>query len=110
MARVGEGIAARQLGATAMIDISDGLTADLGHVLDASGVGVSLADVPVAEGATMDEALGGGEDYELLWSCPPGVDVAGEFERRGLRRPCRIGVIVADQSVRPPASGWSHTF
>ena len=49
-----------------MIDVSDGLALDLHRLADASGVGFRLDDVPVADGATLDEALGGGEDYELV--------------------------------------------
>jgi thiamine-monophosphate kinase len=106
-ARVAEGVAARQAGATAMIDISDGLVADLEHVLRASGVGVALDDVPVADGATLDYALAGGEDYELLFtlspsaSAPPGA--------------IRIGSCTADPATRtlrddplPPAAGFEH--
>ena len=48
-----------------MIDVSDGLGIDLDRLATASGVGVVLDTVPVAEGATREEALGGGEDYEL---------------------------------------------
>ena len=66
--------AARAAGATAMMDISDGLGLDLHRLADASGVGFVLDDVPVADGATLEEALGGGEDYELLIAArrPPG--------------------------------------
>jgi len=55
-------------GATAAIDISDGLAAELGHLAAASGVHVSVHDsaIPVAPGASLDDALRGGEEYELL--------------------------------------------
>ena len=55
-------------GCHAAIDISDGLLADAGHLAVASGVRVMLdvADVPVVKGVTVDEALSGGEEYELL--------------------------------------------
>jgi thiamine-monophosphate kinase len=67
-ARVGEARVLARHGVTAMIDVSDGLAIDLSRLARASGVGARLAidDVPVSEGATMDDALGGGEDYELL--------------------------------------------
>jgi thiamine-monophosphate kinase len=67
--------------ASAAIDVSDGLLQDLGHLADASGVGVRLrlAAVPLAFGHPRDErgprldlAFGGGEDYELLAAVPPG--------------------------------------
>ena len=72
-------------GATAMMDVSDGLAKDLGRLVRASGVGarVQLADVPVAEGATLEDALGGGEDYELLVTLPgPEVLEAAAAELR----------------------------
>ncbi|HEX7165980.1 MAG TPA: thiamine-phosphate kinase [Acidimicrobiales bacterium] len=103
LARVAEGTAARLAGATAMIDVSDGFAADLGHLCDASGVGVVLHDVPIAAGATEEQALGGGEDYELLFTLPPGaVAPSGSIA---------VGTIVEDRSARPPAvAGWQHRF
>jgi len=55
-------------GATAAIDVSDGLLAELAHLAAASGVRIALDDeaVPVAAGATPDDALRGGEEYELV--------------------------------------------
>lgn len=71
-ARVGEGTVLARNGATAMMDVSDGLLKDLTRLAAASGVRatIRLRDVPVAEGATRDDALGGGEDYELVVSLP----------------------------------------
>jgi len=112
--RTAEGIAARELGATAMIDVSDGFAADFGHVLDASGVGCELAGLPVAPGASREDALGGGEDFELVWCMPPATDAAAAFAARGLRPPVRLGTCTADRHRRtldgePLApTGWQH--
>jgi thiamine-monophosphate kinase len=72
VARVGEAAVLSQNEATAMIDVSDGLSLDLSRVCVAAGVGarIRMADIPVAAGATLEEALGGGEDYELLATLP----------------------------------------
>ena len=96
-ARIAAGEAARQAGATAMIDLSDGLVADLNHVADASGVGYVLDDVPLARGATLEQALHGGEDFELLYT---GRDLEGTA----------IGVCTDDVSQRLEAAGWEHDF
>jgi len=106
-ARVAEGVDARGAGATAMIDVSDGLVADLGHIADESGVGFALDEVPVAPGATLEQALTGGEDYELVFTAPVARLPVG----------FRIGVCTADPSERtlageplPPSGGWEHRF
>jgi len=82
--RLAEGRALAASGVvTAMLDVSDGLTQDLSHLCVASGVGAELdaAAVPVDPAAAavapaygqdaLDLALGGGEDYELLFSVAP---------------------------------------
>ncbi len=68
--RLALGLALRGL-ATAAIDVSDGLLADLGHILEASGVAARLA-LPVSPTPTVaDECyLSGGDDYELLFTAP----------------------------------------
>jgi thiamine-monophosphate kinase len=92
VARVGEGQSLAQAGATAMIDLSDGLALDLWRLCRESAVGarVRLADVPVADGLDelsraepvepLDLALHGGEDYELLAALP--AEAAGEARHR----------------------------
>jgi thiamine-monophosphate kinase len=77
-ARVGEAAVLASHGASAMIDVSDGLGRDLGRLCDASGVGALLrpGDVPVDAVAMLDEAIGGGEDYELVATLPSTEAVA----------------------------------
>jgi thiamine-monophosphate kinase len=116
VARLREGALARAAGAHAMIDVSDGLALDLHRLADASGVGFQLDSVPVAGGATEDEALGGGEDYELLVAIGPAdADTfADRCVSEVLRRPIKTGAIVEDVSVRTlhgrplERMGWQH--
>lgn len=116
--RLAEGRAAAGGGASAMIDISDGLAADLGHVLDASTVGaeVDAEAIPLADGVTLDRALGGGDDYELCFTAPDGGRIVATFAAAGLGPPIRIGTITDTDRVlvrqgrrQPlPTAGWSH--
>jgi thiamine-monophosphate kinase len=66
---VGRWLRERNL-ASAMIDISDGLSTDLSHICEESETGAWIAEaaIPIAAGATLDEALNGGDDYELLFT------------------------------------------
>jgi thiamine-monophosphate kinase len=57
----------------AMMDLSDGLGADLPRFARASNVGFDIQrkNLPVARGATMNDAISEGEDYELLFAISP---------------------------------------
>jgi thiamine-monophosphate kinase len=107
--------------APAAVDISDGLLQDLGHILERSGVGAEIdpESIPVSKaynavmGADLSHAVGGGEDYELLFCLRPGHS-EHDLSRR-LRLPVRrIGRIVRGREVRltggkrPRILGWDQ--
>lgn len=130
--RVTAGVALAEAGlATAMIDISDGLIADLGHILENSGVGavVDLAALPLSNQYRemimrfaedcFSLALGGGEDYELVFTAPHllkdrvfscmkachvAVSMIGEITAGN-----RLAITTADGSVyQPRHKGYNH--
>jgi thiamine-monophosphate kinase len=113
----------------AMMDLSDGLSTDLGRLCDASGCGALLTGVPVAEPARLLAsaraedpqrfALAGGEDYELLVAVRPRAfaHLAARFRARFGRPLHRIGTLRAGTGVafardgkeEPVArTGWDH--
>jgi thiamine-monophosphate kinase len=81
--RIPEALWLSEMGASAAIDVSDGLAADLGHIAAASGVGivVDLSALPTDRGVSPIDAAASGEEYEIAVTSP--VDLDGmEFERR----------------------------
>lgn len=113
----------------AMIDVSDGLSADLHHILDESGVGATLVtdSIPITEAAKqmgdsrspLEHALSDGEDFELLFCCSP------DDGRKLLSGVCTVpvhlvGEINAEKAARlqwPDGTitslarfGWEHSF
>jgi thiamine-monophosphate kinase len=95
-ARIEEGLEAVRGGATAMIDVSDGLSADATHVADESGITIVLDEASVlsltskrlcalAQRDALEIALTGGEDYALLAAAPEGANLPSFTRNRSLR-------------------------
>jgi thiamine-monophosphate kinase len=132
LARVGEGQVLALEGATAMIDVSDGLAVDLHRLCRESGVGatIRLASIPVARELSdlkqvlsidpLELALSGGEDYELLATVRPGAidEAAAKVRDRFGTALTDIGemrfghgvmAVDADGSEKPlEPKGWDH--
>jgi len=117
----GLGLVRRGL-ATAAIDLSDGLSTDLGHLCRESGCGAEVLEeaLPVhplaaKRGRGVELALNGGEDYELLFAARPGVRMPRTV---GGVQVTRIGRLVRGTEVslvdeaggrrRLEAGGWEH--
>jgi thiamine-monophosphate kinase len=110
--RVELGIALRGI-ASAMLDVSDGLTGDLGHLLDASSVSAVVELAALPRSAALDRKLRGGErelalecllaggdDYELVFAAPPGKRDAVDGAARAAGVPAsRVGRIVAGRGL-----------
>jgi thiamine-monophosphate kinase len=113
------GRAAALAGATSMLDVSDGLVRDAGHLAAASGVVVALDTAlleiggPVAEAAAafnldpLGWVLGGGEDHALLATFPAGTALPEGFVAVGEVRAGEPGVLV-DGAVYPGDPGHDH--
>lgn len=110
----------RHRAATAAMDLSDGLSTDLNHLCEESRLAaeVDAAALPIHSGATLAQALGGGEDYELLFTAAPetrmpthiaGVPVTriGRMIPRQRGR-ARMTLLTAKGSQPLMPQGWEH--
>ncbi len=114
--RIAEGRWLADAGASAAIDISDGLAADLRHLASACGHGmvIEAARIPCESGVSVDQAIASGEEYEIVVTTPTPFD-ANAFERRFGIPLSEIGRVVADtEGVKihgapvANASGYDH--
>ena len=119
--RIVQGLAiARRGAATAAMDLSDGLSIDLARLCGESGVAaeVDAAALPLAAGAALDDALHGGEDYELLFTARAdtklprsiaGVRVMriGRIARLRAGQP-QVTLCMADGPIALQPRGWQH--
>lgn len=119
---VAVGMALRGI-ASAAVDVSDGLVADLGHVLAASGLGARLdvnalpVATPLASRGLQALALTGGDDYVLCVTVPEDrLDAARQSVAAAGRRLTQIGICEAEPGLRGledlglsrGAGGWDH--
>lgn len=107
-------------GATSMIDVSDGLVADAGHIARASGVTVDLNSQQLAPDETLTAAaaafnidplewvLSGGEDHSLLASFPSDVKLPSDFVQIGVIRPAGEQLVLVDGQVPTVHPGYEH--
>jgi thiamine-monophosphate kinase len=106
--------------ASAALDLSDGLSTDLAHLCEESGVAaeVDAAALPIHPAATLAQALNGGEDYELLFTAPPTARLPRKIGGVSITR---IGRILKSRPGRPAVTlltpqgpqplnpqGWEH--
>lgn len=112
--RLAEGAFLAQTGfASAMMDLSDGPGSDLPRLALASGCGfrVDRTALPARRGCTADQAWSDGEDYELLFACPPSRSAALE-DRWAREFPglplTRIGELVKEKNLPREMGGYDH--
>lgn len=119
--RIAQGLWLQRRGiATAAIDLSDGLSTDLAHLCEESGVAAEVAAVhlPIAPRATLAPALHGGEDYELLFTAPAKKRLPGEIAGVAItqigrviprRRGQALVALHTDRGTEPlEPRGWEH--
>jgi thiamine-monophosphate kinase len=119
--RIAQGLVLRRKGlASAAMDMSDGLSSDLAHICEESGVAaeVEAALLPVHPGASVEYALHGGDDYELLFTARPGVRMPKAIGGVPITRIGRIVAkrrgraaisVITERGTEPLlAEGWEH--
>ncbi|MBI1356307.1 MAG: thiamine-phosphate kinase [Acidobacteria bacterium] len=110
------GSALREAGVSAAIDLSDGLSSDLGRLAKASGLQavVDAGDVPLFPGASRQQALHGGEEYELLFTAPAGLALPERLAGSDIRPIGELrageGVVLREQGRETPLAeaGFDH--
>lgn len=96
---------------TAMMDLSDGLAKDLPRLASASGCGFQIVreQIPTSEGCSVEQALGDGEDFELLFTVSPGTLKIADWKRVFPELSIRqIGKLVNVEAGEKLAGGWDH--
>jgi thiamine-monophosphate kinase len=101
-----------KVSAHAAMDLSDGLSLDLRRMAAASGLRAEISAPPLFAGATLEQALHGGEDYELLFTADAKARVPSEFEgviltRIGTMRKGTAGAVELDGAPLEPL-GYDH--
>ncbi|UCR89155.1 thiamine-phosphate kinase [Mycetocola spongiae] len=101
------GLAASRAGASAMMDVSDGLALDASRIATASGVSIDFSAAAFADASDVQRALRGGEDHALLATFPPGAALPTEFRPIGAVLPARAeGAVSLDGAVLEGNLGW----
>ncbi len=88
LARLALGVFLRERGCTAAIDLSDGLSTDALRLADAGNAALRLeaARIPLFPGASVEDALASGEEYELLFTAPPQAALPAAHDGLALTR------------------------
>jgi len=102
----------REAGAHAAMDLSDGLSLDLRRLCLASQLSAEIESPPIFRGASLEHALHGGEDYELLFTAPAKARIASSCDsvpitRIGTMRKGPAGAVVCNGSPLEP-KGYDH--
>ncbi len=119
--RIVQGLWLRKRGlASAAMDLSDGLSTDLAHLCEESGVAAEIdeAALPLGTGATLEMALHGGEDYELLFTAPDQAKIPSQIAGVAITsmgrivaptpRKARVVLLTEKRSQPLQAQGWEH--